>query len=314
MGERYVLGIDSGGTNYRIRACKAADGTVLGEHTGPSCAHYLVAQNELAQRLNANIDACLAQFGGSRSDCAYILCGTSGIDSEEDRVYITHEYHTLGGFDCTVVCLNDAELAHYAVVGGDGLLLISGTGAITYGTRCGKSARVGGWMLSIMGEEGSGSWLSRHALRHLARCLDGVVPEDNLTRALRARLAISGSKQLMDISSQIAHQPTLHTDLGALVDECAEKGDEYAAQMIKAAAAQSFALIADLADVLGYDKDDSVKVGVWGSNIVKSRIHYNEFVRLTKQAFTRCEICFPTISALDGAVRLALNSINKEKT
>ena len=35
----YVLGIDSGGTKYLVRAA-ALDGTILGEFRGNTCSHY----------------------------------------------------------------------------------------------------------------------------------------------------------------------------------------------------------------------------------------------------------------------------------
>ncbi|NLS85971.1 MAG: hypothetical protein GXZ14_10340 [Ruminococcaceae bacterium] len=213
----------------------------------------------------------------------------------------------MGGFSCPIECLNDAELAHYAVVGGDGILLISGTGAITYGTHNGKSARVGGWMISIMGEEGSGTWVSRHALRHLAKRIDGVVPETKLSHLLERQLCISTAKQLMELSAKIACEPTLCNNLGGIVDSAANSGDIYAVKLLQAAAEQSVTLVTDLADVLGFTRQDHIKIGVWGSNIVKSKVHYTHFLQLIKQCIPNAEICFPTKSALDGACELALD-------
>ncbi len=62
----YVLGIDSGGTNYRVEA-QDTDGHQLGYYVGQPVNHYNFAKEEWQNRINENIDACLAQFGGQRS-------------------------------------------------------------------------------------------------------------------------------------------------------------------------------------------------------------------------------------------------------
>ena len=46
----YVLGVDSGGTKYLVRAA-APDGTILAEYKGPSCSHYHFPFAEAARRI-----------------------------------------------------------------------------------------------------------------------------------------------------------------------------------------------------------------------------------------------------------------------
>ena len=73
----YVLGIDSGGTNFRIMAGDC-QGNVLGSYTGRPANHYCVPEKEIKQIVNQSLDACLAQVGGRREDCRYLVVGTPG--------------------------------------------------------------------------------------------------------------------------------------------------------------------------------------------------------------------------------------------
>ena len=177
---KYVIGIDSGGTNYRLRAA-SLDGTILGSYVGRPASIYSLENDELIERIGANIDALLETFGGRREDALYILCGTTGADSDEDVEQIHRVYSSLPGFDCPVRILNDVQLAHYAVIGGPGVLIISGTGTIAYAVDAeGNEVRSGGWLFSILGDEGSGAWVSRMALRQLGRFYDGILPRSPL--------------------------------------------------------------------------------------------------------------------------------------
>ena len=59
----YVLGIDSGGTKYLVRAA-ALDGTILGEFRGNTCSHYYLGKEKAARETLNNLGNCLARFGG----------------------------------------------------------------------------------------------------------------------------------------------------------------------------------------------------------------------------------------------------------
>ena len=65
-------GIDSGGSNYRVEA-QDTDGHQLGYYVGQPVNHYNFAKEEWQNRINENIDACLAQFGGQRKVSALDL-------------------------------------------------------------------------------------------------------------------------------------------------------------------------------------------------------------------------------------------------
>ena len=69
------------------------------------------------------------------------------------------------GFKARLLVTNDALIALVAAVGhAPGIVIIAGTGSIAYGRNArDEAARAGGWGY-VLGDEGSGYWIGRHAL------------------------------------------------------------------------------------------------------------------------------------------------------
>ena len=67
---KYVLGIDSGGTKYLVRAA-ALDGALLGCDEGPAANHYMQPLDEVKRLIGESIDRCLSAFGGRREARSY---------------------------------------------------------------------------------------------------------------------------------------------------------------------------------------------------------------------------------------------------
>ena len=140
----YVLGIDSGGTKFLVKAV-GMDGKELAEYEGHPAGLYRFSRNEAVRTIQDNLEWCIGQAGLAKPDCRAIVCGTTGIDSEEDRQEVEEIYRLLPGFSCPALCVNDAEVALYAVTGGTGVVVISGTGSIAFGRNGGgRTERSGG--------------------------------------------------------------------------------------------------------------------------------------------------------------------------
>lgn len=308
---KYVIGIDSGGTNYRVLACDL-QGNTLGSYTGEPANHYYISMEEMSVRVNRNIDRCLAQFDGRRADACCLICGTTGLDSPEDEKLLGDFYGSLPGFSCPVRVVNDAELAHYTVTGGTGVLVISGTGSIAFGrSRAGRSARSGGWLFTILGDEGSGAWVSRAALRYVGRWLDGAVEAGPMVEKVCHELNIASRHDLNSIASRSGTPPWYTPPLAKLVNEAAAQGDEAALAILKQAAALVFAVVEDIVHALGLERTEpDFKLGVWGSNILQSPYVLGEFRALAARRFPQAVLCLPTRSATEGAVSMALELLN----
>ncbi|WP_418667665.1 BadF/BadG/BcrA/BcrD ATPase family protein [Allofournierella sp.] len=310
---QYVIGIDSGGTKYLVKALDLA-GNTLAEFTGEPASHYRVSEKEALRRIERNIGCCLAQFGAKPEDCVCLVCGTTGLDSDGDRRTIEGMYRLLPGFRCPEFFVNDAEAAHFAATGGVGVVVIAGTGSIAYGRNSqGETARCGGWPLCIFGDEGSGAWIARQGLYHLTLWFDGQAPRSCLTECLCETLCIRDRKDLLEICRQIDTGGWKDPGLAALTDRAADAGDEAAARIIEAAARHTCRLAEAVIEPLGLDREKSFKAGAWGSAIVKSQRHFRAFRQGLLTKYPGAEVLIAERDAADGAGRMALCRFQKER-
>lgn len=302
----YVIGIDSGGTHFRVMAADL-QGRTLGLYVGEPANHYCVSEEETLRRVNSYLDECLRQFGGRREECRFFVVGTTGLDSEADGALLRTLYSSLPGFQCPIRVMNDAELAHYTVTNGHGVLVISGTGSIAFARdRAGRTARAGGWMFSILGDEGSGAWVSKRALRQLARWFDGAAAEGPLIRSLRSTLSIQNREDLNALGISMRRPPWNTPQLGKLVNEAAEQGDADAEQILHEAAVEILHIVEDVVRALNLEQSEpDFTLGVWGSNIVKSPLLYNHFCALIRKRFPQAKVVLPQRTATEGAVSMA---------
>ena len=309
---RYVLGMDSGGTKYLVRAADLT-GRLLGMDEGPAANHYMQPYEEVASLINAAIDRCIAQFGGKREDCAYILSGFTGCDSEEDHALLVGLYSSLPGFRCPVHCVNDAELAHYTATGGEGLLLVAGTGSIAFGRNAaGETRRVGGWPLIVMGEEGSGRFVDAWAMHEYTRYLDGVRPKTPMMEAIGRATGVYTAKAMMDYGMAMFGPPYPTPRLGAIVNEAALAGDPCACGILQRAAEGNFDLLQELAKALGYGEKDAFTIGLWGSTIVKGAYQRQTLTERLKAAYPNAQVIIAKRDAAHGAVCWALERLNAQ--
>jgi len=179
----HVLGIDAGGTKT-VALLADADGRVVGEGRAGGANLQAHGELEVEKVLHHVIDAAMAPHPDPP---AAVCLGLAGVDREGDGEVIRGIMRRLG-FRTHILIVNDALIALVAGVPlqpastvGPGVVLISGTGSIAYGVNSqGLAARAGGWGTSL-GDEGSGYWIGRRALKAVARAADGRGPQTRLT-------------------------------------------------------------------------------------------------------------------------------------
>lgn len=305
----YVLGIDSGGTRYRVLAV-SPDGARLGSFTGSGCSHYRFPEDETRDRISANLNACLDQYGGSPEDCRRIVCGTTGYDSPEDGEILQRIYESLDGFHCPVLLMNDVELAFRIACGKTGVLMLAGTGSICYGrNEAGETLRVGGWPAGIFGDEGSGRYIDALTLRHYSRFLDGCRPKSDLIREIENGTGADTRKKLMDFAVALEHGEAPSPNLGAAVTRAAEAGDAYAAAILEDAAECLFQLAKEAVLRLYPDREQRFIMGIWGSVLMQSAPVRERFFRRIGELRPGAIPCVPRKDAVQGAAEIALEML-----
>lgn len=167
---RALVGVDGGGTRTRVRIA-GLDGRVLGEGSaGPSALGQGVAQ--AWQHIGEALQQAAARGGLAPlrwEECA-VGAGLSGASVEVSaRAFIA------ANPGCAQLVLDtDGFVGVLGAHGGAaGALLVGGTGSVCTVLRSdGGRTCVGGWGWAV-GDEGSGAWLGKEAVRHAQRALDG---------------------------------------------------------------------------------------------------------------------------------------------
>ncbi|GGM44309.1 N-acetylglucosamine kinase [Microbacterium saperdae] len=128
-----------------------------------------------------------------------------------------------------VAVASDVVTAHAgALDGGEGVLLIAGTGAAALGIDADGARLVDGWGPEL-GDFGSGSWLGREAVRAVLRHSAGLTPETVLTAVIEDRIGAAS-----DIPAWLSQPEPLARRLATLappVLDAAADGDRIAGEI-----------------------------------------------------------------------------------
>jgi len=293
-----VLGIDAGGTRT---VCLRADraGRILGEAQGPGANLQAVGEFEVEKVLHDVITRAL----GDGPAPAAICLGMAGVDRPRDAAAI-HGILSRIGHRARVLVVNDALVALEAgVEGGPGIVLISGTGSIAYGRDDrGRAARAGGWGY-VLGDEGSGYWLGRQALRSVVREADGRGHPTLLTPRVLAHYQVSQPEELVREIYVGGTRPSAIAALSRVVQAAADEGDPVAQHIIDAGAAELASAVVSVATRLELTACTVVLAG--GTLLGVARLRTGVTAHLQRRlpaAETRPLTGPPAM----GAVRLAL--------
>ena len=228
----HVLGIDVGGTKT---VCLLAndDGTILAEAREAGANLQRVGELALEKVLHRVMETALSS---QRVTPSAICLGIAGVDRADDQT-VVHAIMNRIGYKATILIVNDALIALQAGIGdAPGIVVVSGTGSIAYGRNArGEAARAGGWGY-VLGDEGSGYFIGRHALRAVVRHADGRGRETSLTPRLLAHFGLTSATELIQT---VYHEDLAPGAIGALahfVQQARDGGDAVAAGILDRAA------------------------------------------------------------------------------
>lgn len=187
--QRYVIGIDGGGTK-----CLG----VLANLDGKEVAREQAGAANLQQRgvekatavVKSVVDKLLESKKVNPEQVACIVAGLAGAGREDIReraeVLIKNCWT-----EVPVHVVTDADVALEGAFSGEpGIVLVSGTGSICYGKNAsGQTARAGGWG-HLLGDEGSATWIAIKALKSALMMWDGRLPNGELRNILSKQLGV----------------------------------------------------------------------------------------------------------------------------
>ena len=230
----HVLGIDAGGTKT---VCQLADdnGEVLAEARRGGANLQASGELEVEKVLH---DVMEEAIGDHDVRPAAICLGVAGVDRPDDAGVMRGIMRRIG-YKARVLVVNDALVALEAGAPDEpGVVVIAGTGSIAYGrNEHNQAARAGGWGY-MLGDEGSGYWIGRAALRAVLREADRRGPATQLTGLL---LHYYGVASAQDLIAQVYHgslRPSAIASLAQCVQGAFSDGDAVAIGILRSAADQ----------------------------------------------------------------------------
>ena len=231
----HVLGIDAGGTKT---VCQLANdsGEVLAEARRGGANLQATGELEVEKVLHEVMEEAI---GDHDVRPAAICLGIAGVDRPDDARVMESLMRRIG-YKAKVLVVNDALIAlETGAPGGQpGVVIISGTGSIAYGrNENNQAARAGGWGY-MLGDEGSGYWIGRAALRAVLREADRRGPATQLTGLLLNYYGVTRAQELI---AQVYHgglRPTAIASLAQCVQGAFSDGDGVAIGILRSAADQ----------------------------------------------------------------------------
>ncbi|MFC9508130.1 N-acetylglucosamine kinase [Streptomyces sp. NPDC057002] len=199
-GSPLVVGLDAGGTRTRAVLAAAADGRPLGEGSaGPGNA-LTVPVPQLTEQLAEAVGQAVPE--SVRARVVAVAGGFAGAtDAAADEpgrrnalAALTAALRRLGIDAGPPVIGSDIEAAFASAPGApaDGLALVAGTGAVAMritGRRGTATVDGDGWLL---GDDGSGFWIGRAAVRAALRMADGRGAPTVLAETVGRELGVPG--------------------------------------------------------------------------------------------------------------------------
>ncbi|SEI49496.1 BadF-type ATPase [Arthrobacter sp. yr096] len=239
-----VIGLDIGGT--KTRGVRFEDGApVRDENAGSSNV-----QNVTREQAIANLAELFGKIGGGRIDEVY--AGAGGIDTDQDAQALADLIapHAPGA---RITVVHDSRLLLAAGGASTGVAVIAGTGSAAWGKNdAGQEARAGGWGY-LLGDEGSGYWLGREAVRHSLRRMNQGLEPDQLSRALLDSCGVDEPGKLIALFHSPETGRRFWAQQARLVVEAADAGDETSKKLVEQAGRDLADLAAQAVLQLGLD-------------------------------------------------------------
>jgi N-acetylglucosamine kinase-like BadF-type ATPase len=243
----YVVGVDAGGTSTRALAVDAA-GAVLGTGRSGGSNPNAHPPEEAAGRIADAITSAMAGLAPERVlACVVGMAGESKLTDPAIAAVFERAWQRAGVAGLIRVA-GDAEAAFAsATPAADGTVLISGTGSIAGRIRKRRMVGTNGGYGWLLGDEGSGYWIGREAVRATLDALCGGRQLTGLPSAVLAEaLGISPRDDLPDaerlhiwsklITAANAEPPVRLARFAPLVSAAQGAGEAVAREIVDRAA------------------------------------------------------------------------------
>ena len=308
---KYIIAIDSGATKSEVVLTKPPYIPLLikgGKSEGrgvqiyPAINFNLLGFDESAKRLTAIIRKASSKPG--LKNIAFICVGISGARFEKDRSLLEKKISKALKFN-NIKIYPDTEIAFASIFDDKQKncgIMIAGTGSVLYYRDSkNKIKKIGGWGRHF-GDEGSGYWIAKEALRHVTMHYDVIGKYTSVLKHIRNEFGINRD----NIVEHVYHKNFDISKITPLVFKSAGSRDAIAKEIIYNAAerlAHHFTAI---------DKS-KMTIALCGSLFTQEKLLEKYLKEITKEKFPNIKFVKPAKSPVWGAVNLAVNEIARNE-
>ncbi|QXQ11173.1 N-acetylglucosamine kinase [Paeniglutamicibacter sp. Y32M11] len=236
-----LVGLDIGGT--KTHGVRWLNGQVIAEAKSGSAN----TQNVSLDTARENLAKVFESLGSEAIDM--VIAGAGGIDTQQDAERLRDLIATHAP-TAQINVVHDSRLILAAGHAATGMAVILGTGSAFWGINDeGKEARSGGWGY-LLGDEASGYWMGREAVRFTLREANREQPPSLLSRLVLEANQVTRAEEL--IGRFHADADRRHwAQQSPLVFTANDSADPGASTIIDEAVAHVVASLGDLATILG---------------------------------------------------------------
>ena len=224
------LGIDGGGTKCKARL-EDAQGNLLAEAiAGPAnAAHNLTGSVKAVLEASEKAIA-KANIKGLTLNQIHAGIGLAGINIPQVKQAFLKQSLPFASWHITtdlhIACLG----AH---LGQDGAIVIVGTGSSGVAIHNDQQFEIGGHGF-VVGDKGSGAWLGKMAISHCLETLDGITPNNLLSKQVINLLDCDSAYDLVNLTLEA--KPVLFASVAPLIFQLAANQQEDALLLVNQAA------------------------------------------------------------------------------
>lgn len=308
---RYVVGVDGGGTKTAAIIADF-DGNIRGEVKGPPSNFQTIGEEKASAVLFDLVQKCRRQAGCEASDIACILAGLTGAGRPSDQKRMEKAFRSISRKKRTsfkrIRVESDARVAlEGAFKGKPGIILIAGTGSITFGKdEKGNIHRAGGWGRTI-GDEGGGYAIGRDGLNAVTRELDRRGKSTSLTELVAEQF---GLKDQESIIAAVYRRGFDLASLAPVVIEAASRLDSVCAEIVDRAATE---LTNHVRAIAAKMEGMSIPLAFIGSLLSGENALTKAVTQRIATALPQISVGQPLSPPAYGAVLMALGSVQTQK-
>jgi N-acetylglucosamine kinase-like BadF-type ATPase len=299
-----VVGIDGGGTKT-LTLLADAGGTVIARAQGGPSNQNVVGPDAAAATIARTMIECCRSAGMFVEGIAAGVIGLAGAGSPDERMNLLR---LIGShFDATVRerlrlrIETDARIAlEGAFDGGPGIVVIAGTGSAVIAKNAeGEVRTFGGWG-RVLGDEGSGYFIGREALRSLLLTCDAAGALGPLERSVAEETGLRTRDQII---SAVYRDNFTMPSIAPLVLRAADAGDAHALSIVNTAAGFLADQVAIAVDRLVWKDDPGIVFT--GGLIDAGGLYAGMLEAAIRERTSRARVHAPLRSPAEGAVRMA---------